>query len=108
MSHYDHSTHSGQMDKPQTKTIWKTFWILLGITALEFIVALGLDFSTGLKAAIFIGMTFIKAFYIVAEFMHLKHETKVLMWSIVLPFIFIIWLTVALLVESNSIFYSHF
>lgn len=87
----------------QRKVIWKTFWILLILTALEFLIAFTMDHGF-LKITIFILMTFVKAFYIVGEFMHLKHEVKALIWSIVLPIIFIVWLLVALFVEGDAIF----
>jgi caa(3)-type oxidase subunit IV len=87
----------------QRKVIWKTFWILFALTALEFLIA----FTMGpglLKVSIFIGMTIVKAFYIVGEFMHLKHETKSLIWAIILPCIFVIWLLIALIYEGGSVF----
>ena len=57
-----------------------------------------------LKVSIFIGLTIVKAFYIVGEFMHLKHEVKSLIWSILLPCIFVVWLLIALIWEGGSIF----
>ena len=107
--HADHDyasagdTSHGEIAKPNTKAIWRTFWILFAVTAVEFIVALGMDLGPTLKIAIFVGLTFVKAFYIVGEFMHLKHEVKVLIWSIVLPAMFVVWLVIALLVEGDSI-----
>jgi cytochrome c oxidase subunit IV len=91
------------LPKPQTKRIWQVFFILSGVTALEFLVALGFDWPGGIKAFIFIAMTIVKAFYIVAEFMHLKQEVKVLIWSIVLPMLFVAWLLLALLLEGGNI-----
>ncbi|WP_345268130.1 cytochrome C oxidase subunit IV family protein [Nibrella viscosa] len=96
--------HSGtDVNPPQTAIIWRTFWILAGITALEFLIAFTMPAGT-LRIAIFCGMTIVKAFYIVGEFMHLKHEVKSLIWSILLPCLFVVWLLVALLVEGGSIF----
>lgn len=91
--------------KPQTKALWKVFWILLIITAIEFIVAFGLDVDhfKWTKIGIFIILTIVKAFYIVGTFMHLKDEVKSLIWSVVLPVIFVIWLLVALIVEGGYI-----
>jgi len=94
------------------KAIWRTFFILLGLTVLEFIIAgtKGFYSSTfGLKPetvstmvlALFIILTIFKAFYIVAEFMHLKHEVKRLIWIILVPFIFIVWLIIGFLWEGN-------
>jgi cytochrome c oxidase subunit IV len=86
-----------------TKLIWRTFIILCVITAFEFLIAFTMP-ANGLRIAIFVGMTIVKAFYIVAEFMHLKHEVKSLIWAILLPIIFVIWLLIALMYEGGSIF----
>ena len=88
------------------KTIWITFYILLAITAFEFLIAFikgPLGLSKTLVVVIFVTLTLVKAFYIVAEFMHLKHEAKGLIAAIVIPVTFIIWLIAALLTEGSSI-----
>jgi cytochrome c oxidase subunit IV len=106
MASHSHSSHQpGEIPKAQTKEIWRTFWILAGITALEFLIAFTMTAGL-LRVAIFVGMTLIKAFYIVAEFMHLKAEVKTLIYSIVIPLVFIVWLVIALLLEGNSILQS--
>ncbi|MCP1381420.1 cytochrome C oxidase subunit IV family protein [Runella salmonicolor] len=87
----------------QRKAIWRTFWILLILTAVEFLIAFTLE-AGPLKTAIFVGMTIVKAFYIVGEFMHLKHEVKSLIWAILIPCIFVVWLLIALMREGGSIF----
>ncbi len=88
------------------KVIWKTFWILSAITALEFTVAAFVP-KGFFKVSIFIVMTIVKAFYIVGEFMHLKHEVKGLIWSILIPCLFVVWLLGALMWEGGSIFAKH-
>lgn len=50
----------------------------------------------------FIILTLFKAFYIVAEFMHLRHEVKRLAWTILIPFVFIVWLIIGLTVEGDN------
>ncbi len=98
----------------QRKVIVRTAVILGLITLFEFFVAftwqgmasgVGVSLETGklMKNALFIILTLFKAFYIIAEFMHLKHEVKRLIWTILLPFIFVVWLIIALMVEGNSI-----
>ena len=78
--------------------------VYLGImTSLEFVVAFTMD-AGALKTSIFIGMTIFKAFYIVGEFMHLKYEAKVLIWLIMTPMIFVVWLIVALIYEGGAIY----
>ena len=97
------------VDKAKVRKIWKTAGILGIITALEFVVAfsLPLEMQT-LRVAIFVGMTIVIAFYTVAEFMHLKYEVKVLIWSILIPMIFVVWLLVALIYEGGSIYEVRF
>ncbi|SNR40256.1 MULTISPECIES: cytochrome C oxidase subunit IV family protein [Hymenobacter] len=95
-------THVGEIPKPNTGWIWKTFFVLVGITALEFVFVFFMDPGT-MRNAIFIILTIFKAFFIVAEFMHLKHETKGLIWTILIPMALLIWLLVALITEGNAI-----
>jgi len=91
------------VNKKKVKKLWKIALILGIITAIEFVMAFTLPRGSLLYAG-FIGLTLVKAFYIVSEFMHLKYEVKALIWSILLPIIFVIWLIVALLAEGGSIF----
>lgn len=86
-----------------TKLIWRTFMIMCAITVFEFIIAFTMT-AGPLRVFIFVGMTILKAFYIVAEFMHLKHEVKSLIWAILIPVVFIVWLLLALMYEGGSIF----
>lgn len=43
-----------------------------------------------------------KAFYIVAYFMHLKHELKNMIMTIVVPLLLFVWFIIAFLYEGNS------
>ena len=80
-------------DKKKIFKIWWVAGILALVTAAEFYVALQFPESwKGFKIFLFIGMTFIKAGYIVMEFMHLGHEQKSLMWTILIPTAFVVWL----------------
>lgn len=91
-------------DKSKILKLWKIAGLLLIITVIEFVFAFSLpDHWKWMKVSIFVGLTFVKAFYIVSEFMHLKHERKVLIWSIVLPMIFVVWLLIALIYEGGAI-----
>ncbi len=97
----EHSSIERQ--KPNTKHLWKVFWILLILTGLEFVVAFTVDADhyKWTKIGIFVIMTIVKAYYIVGIFMHLGGETKTFIWSVVLPVLFVLWLIVALLVEGE-------
>ncbi len=90
----------------QRSTILKTFWILLGITTFEFIIAFGKEPWHMPHLAvifIFITLTLVKAFYIVADFMHLRHEVKTLILSIILPLMFILWFITSMLYEGHAV-----
>lgn len=97
-----HTSEEREIPAPQTKAIWRTFWILLIITLFEFLIAFTLH-AKYLKITIFVLMTLVKAFYIVGEFMHLKHEVKSLIWTIVIPVVFVVWLITAMIVEGGYI-----
>jgi cytochrome c oxidase subunit 4 len=91
-------------DKSKILKLWKIAGLLLIITIIEFVFAFSLpDDWKLMKISIFVALTFVKAFYIVSEFMHLKGETKTLIWSIVLPMILVIWLVIALIYEGGAI-----
>ena len=105
MASHSHDTHTlepGVIPPAQTKAIWKTFFVLCALTAVEFAFAFFMEPSM-LRNSIFIILTIFKAFFIVAEFMHLKHETKGLIWTILIPTALLIWLLIALLAEGTSI-----
>lgn len=86
------------------KDIWRVFFVLLAITVVEFIIALAVPESfmaKGIKNWLYIILTIMKAFYIVAYFMHLKFEKINLIYSILLPTVFILGVIAALMYESN-------
>lgn len=95
-----------------TGWIWKTFWILLIVTTVE--VALGIIkpsfllgnvFGTSVLNYIFIILTIVKAYFIVAFFMHLKYEKTSLNWTIYLPALILIpYLTFIVLTEGSYMF----
>jgi cytochrome c oxidase subunit IV len=100
VAHDDHGHDAG------TKGIWKTFWILLAITVFE--VALAFSFLEWhymprlLLNSVFIGLTLVKAFFIVAEFMHLRSEIKNLIMTIMIPLLLFVWFIVAFLADGDS------
>ncbi len=96
--------HEEEHEGMSKAKIWKVFFILLGITVLEFIIALAVPetaMPTMVRNAIYIILTLYKAYYIVAFFMHLKFEKYALIAAILLSFIFIAYFIVLMLVEGN-------
>src|SRR4051812_39060318 len=77
------------------KTLWRVFFIMLIITIFELIVGFNakslhlvsdLGYSTITLKILFIGLTIVKAGFIVMSFMHLGHENKLSKWVILGPY----------------------
>jgi len=89
-----------------TKPIWRTFWILLIITLIELVLAfvhLYTHFPPKLMLnGLYLILTCTKAFYIIAEFMHLRHEIKNLIMTIALPALIFVWFIIAFLWDGGS------
>jgi cytochrome c oxidase subunit IV len=98
---HGHGDHAGMTKKK----IWTVFFYLLGITTIEFFIALVLLpkglMSHGVGNFIYIALTLLKAYYIVAYFMHLKFEKYGLVTSIVLSLVFIVYFIVLMLTEGS-------
>ncbi len=106
-AHNNHTTEVEVIpaDRNKILKIWKVAGILAFITAIEFAFAFGLDHTFKYtKIFIFIALTVVKAFFIVSEFMHLGHERKSLVYSVILPLLFLVWAITAFLMESDAIF----
>jgi cytochrome c oxidase subunit IV len=101
-------TAGSQHHEPEfnTKPIWRTFWILLGITLVELVLAT-IHLKTGFPPkyvlnGVYLILTCAKAFYIIAEFMHLRHELKNLIMTVAVPATLFIWFIISFLYEGNS------
>jgi caa(3)-type oxidase subunit IV len=101
MAHHSHEPEVIVLppDRAKIRRLWMVALILGVLTLVEFVIAFALPAGT-LKTSIFVVMTIVKAAYIVGEFMHLRYEVKVLMWSIILPMVFIVWMLVAFVYEG--------
>ena len=88
----------GQAENESNWWIWKVFWILLIVTAVEVILGIikppflvnTIFLGTKLINHVFIVLTIIKAAYIVNIFMHLGFERASLRWTILLPAIILL------------------
>jgi len=107
---HDAHAHGEGMDK---KRIWSVFFVLLALTALEFIIALGLVHHLHilhkgpLLSTIYIVLTLVKAYYIVAFFMHLKFEKSGFIVTCSIVFLFIVYFIVLMLIEGGYLLH-HF
>lgn len=99
-----HGPHEG-MTKSK---IWRVFGILLLITIIEFIIALYIkphgylgEHHVLIGNSIYVFLTILKAFYIIAYFMHLKFEKFGLQLALGISFIFIIYFLILMLIEGG-------
>lgn len=100
--------HEPDMTK---KKIWKVFFYLLFLTALEFFIALALvhpgHVQKGMAVnVVYIVLTLLKAYYIVAYFMHLKFEAKSFILCVSTVFVLIIYMIVLMLIEGNYLLHN--
>lgn len=102
MEHQTQTITPQPVDKAKIRKIWRVALILAIVTGIEFFFAFTLG-PSGLKTFLFVLLTIVKAFYIVSEFMHLGHERKSLILSILLPMIFVIFLIFILMWQGDAI-----
>jgi len=102
-AHADHGTNDGSA----IAEIKKVTIILSVFTIIELILGfwmIGMPVGAlrlAIKGVIVILMM-AKAFYIVAYFMHLKHEVKNLIMTIIVPLLLFVWFITAFLWDGNS------
>lgn len=99
--------HSEEAGKKIRRKIWLVTAILTVITAFEVAVGALVKQDSSMwwvVKLLFIGLTILKAGYIVLVFMHLGDEKKILKYCILVPyFIFIIYLIFIGLTEANAV-----
>lgn len=83
-----------------TKEIWKIFGWLTVITIVDIILYFAMD-PTMVRNLIFVVLGIVKAYLIVAHFMHMKHEKMGLVLAIIVPMVFVLGLIYGLLYEGN-------
>lgn len=105
---HTHDEHAIEHEGMTKKKIWQVFFYLLGITAIEFFMALYLIpkgiIGHGIGNIAYISLTLVKAFYIVAYFMHLKFEKFALKTGITVSLIFIVYFIILMLTEGSYLY----
>lgn len=85
------------------KKVWFPLIWLTIVTILEFVVAFSMP-PGPFRVATFVGMTIIKAYFIIAYFMHMRYEFSLLRWSIIGPTVaLIVYLVFILLYEGSML-----
>jgi cytochrome c oxidase subunit IV len=99
--HHDKNVGGGR------KEIYRVTIVLSVLTVIELALGYSLYYVTNILAIHFIkGVIIIlmlaKAFYIVGYFMHLKHELRNMIMTIVVPLLLFVWFIVAFLADGSS------
>jgi cytochrome c oxidase subunit IV len=111
--HQDNNTeitfHHEYDREASRKEVVKITVILSVITLVELALGFWLYKSPGMSSfmvslvkGVILILMLAKAFYIVAYFMHLKHELKNMIMTIVVPLLLFVWFIIAFLYEGNS------
>ena len=98
--------HDEAYGKKARRVLWNVFWIMLAITIVELVIGFlapskGWSGTLTLKV-LFIGLTLVKAAFIVMWFMHLNHEVKFFKYIVLVPyFIFMAYTIFIVLTEGT-------
>lgn len=84
------------------KVIWKVFWILLLVTIFEVAISF-FPVPKNVLLYTFIALTIVKSYYIVGYFMHLRFEKVPLQYSLLLPFLLIVYLIFIAIYEGTAL-----
>src|SRR6478735_4532389 len=99
--HHEHIVGGGR------KEIYRVTIILSVLTIIELALGFSMYYITAtltlhiIKGIILILML-AKAFYIVGYFMHLRHELRNMIMTVVVPLLLFVWFIIAFLTDGNS------
>lgn len=105
-----HKPYSEEEYKHHVKDVYKTTGILAAVTIVEVVFALlyekyGIEDAGMPRLPLMIFVTvasLVKAYWIMAVFMHVKHEKKGFILSILVPTLFLVWAIIAFMLEGDS------
>ena len=97
--------------KSQVCAVWKATLYMGIITIVEVVIALlWMNYLADTLPRLMLNVFFIvasalKAFFIIAEFMHLKYEKRALIISLAVPLVFLVWAIIAFSWEASAWFH---
>ena len=108
---YKYAVHHDEAEGKKTRRmIWNMFWVLLAITTVEVLLGMywkHIGIAWHAVKMTFIVMTIAKAYFIVAYYMHLKHERGSLQNTIIVPFV-LLALYLMYMVFTEGMFNDYF
>ncbi|MFA6260236.1 MAG: cytochrome C oxidase subunit IV family protein [Bacteroidia bacterium] len=101
MEHTEHLEHTEPPHNMKAQ-IWRTFWILFALTLVDIaLYFMLLSTHSLMKNFLFVLLGVVKAYYIVAVFMHMKFERNWLSRLIIYPMVLVIYLVALMLIEGE-------
>jgi len=85
--------------------IWKTTAILSFVTVFEVAFAIVYEKFGGplwFLQLMLVALSLLKAGFIMAAFMHVKHETRAFVLTILVPFSLLIWMIISFIYDGND------
>lgn len=103
-------TFDNEAYNSQVNAVWRATGMLSIITIVEVAIALLWMYkidpdghsSKFVLNSFFIVASLLKAYFIVAEFMHVRYEKRALTLTILVPLVFLIWFIIAFLWEGTE------
>lgn len=93
------------LNKEKVRTFLKVTLILFVVTLIEYGIAFTIPHDyKWLRIVLFISLTILKAYYIVAEFMHLGHENKPFKRAIIFPAAFVLFFIFIMIYQGGAVF----
>jgi len=93
------------LNRAKVRTFLKVTLILFVVTLIEYAFAFGISHEyKWIRVVLFISLTLLKAYYIVAEFMHLGHENKPFKRALIFPIVFVIFLIFIMIYQGGAVF----
>lgn len=97
-----HPPYSQEQYKKNVRKIWTATAILSVVTIFEVVLAVKFHLPYTLLAFFVSVISLIKAYYIMSTFMHLGDETKGFIYSVLFPFVFLIWGFICFALDGSS------
>jgi cytochrome c oxidase subunit 4 len=95
--------------KHHKSDVWKTTIILSIVTIVEVVFAIYYEkalipagWPIGALRLFLVVASLVKAVYIMAIFMHVKHELKAMILTITIPFTLLIWMIISFISDGDS------
>lgn len=93
------------LNRSKVKTFLTVTFILFFVTLIEYGIAFTIPHEyKWVRIVLFISLTIVKAYYIVAEFMHLGHENRPFRRAVIFPIVFLFFFIFIMLYQGGVIF----